>query len=59
MVSGVIRIMVLTLVLLEGTFAYHYDHDVDLRIRGRTIEGWAIARPEGWVLETFRPGAGE
>jgi hypothetical protein len=39
--------MVLTLALLEGSFAYHYGHDVDLRIRGRTIEGRAIVRPDG------------
>jgi hypothetical protein len=45
--------------LRKGTFAYHYDHYVDLRIRGRTIEGRAIEIADGRVLDTFRHGGGE
>jgi len=42
--------------LRKGTFAYHYDHYVDLRLRGRTLEGQAVEIADGRVFDTFTHG---
>jgi predicted MPP superfamily phosphohydrolase len=44
--------------LRQGAFTYHYDHYVDLRIRGRAIEGKAVEIADGRVFDTFRHGSG-
>lgn len=43
----------------KGAFAYHYDHYVDLRIRGRKIEGRAIEIADGRVMDTFTHEGGQ
>jgi hypothetical protein len=42
----------------KGTFAYHYDHYVDLRLQGRMLQGQAVEIADGRVLDTFTHGVG-
>jgi Calcineurin-like phosphoesterase len=42
----------------KGTIAYHYDHYVDLRLRGQTFEGQAVEIADGRVFDTFTHEAG-
>jgi predicted MPP superfamily phosphohydrolase len=37
----------------KDTFAYHYDHYIDLRLHGWTIQGKAVEVADGRVLDTF------
>jgi hypothetical protein len=37
----------------KGDFTYYYDHYVDLRIRGRVIEGRAVQIDDGRILDAF------
>jgi hypothetical protein len=45
-------------VVRKGAFAYHYDHYVDLRIRGRAIAGKAVEIADGRVMDTFTQDLG-
>jgi hypothetical protein len=45
-------------VVRKGAFAYHYDHYVDLRLRGRKLEGQAVEIADGRVLDAFTHGTG-
>jgi hypothetical protein len=43
----------------KGTFAYFYDHYVDIRVRGRTLSVKAVELADRQVFDSFLQGEGE
>jgi hypothetical protein len=43
----------------KGTFAYHYDHYVDISIRGRRLIGKAVEIADRQVIDSFVWGEGD